>query len=91
VSRCGTVLVEVTIAADLSYTGKERQAVKPLDCCVANLVQVLNAAGVQTRGSCCGHGSEGEIILGDGHVMKLRPGVAHSLNHPHEVIKRGNQ
>lgn len=66
-----TTLVSVIIPADLSHTGQEHKAVKPIDRCISNLVIALNEAGVQTRGSCCGHGGIGEIILSDGYIMKL--------------------
>lgn len=66
-----TVPVLVTIPEDLSHTGKERQATKPIDACVADLVMALNAVGVLTRVSCCGHGKEGQIDLADGTVIKI--------------------
>ena len=57
----------VPIAADLSHTGVRRWALKPVDKCIARLVEALNAAGCFTRTSCCGHGrADGSILLEDG-------------------------
>jgi len=40
----------------VSYTGKERKAIKPIDACLHRLVQTLNSYGIQTLACCCGHG-----------------------------------
>lgn len=58
-----TVDLEVTITADASYTGQRRQAVKPVDFCIADLVHYLNQHGLTTTGSCCGHGRDGQILF----------------------------
>ena len=66
------VPLEVTIPAHLSHTGQERKAVKGIDACIAPLVSALNAAGVETVASCCGHGkSQGYITLANGQDIIL--------------------
>lgn len=61
---CGrTQDVVVTIVAEASSTGKRRQAIKPVDFCLADLVRDLNRRGRITIGSCCGHGKDGEILF----------------------------
>lgn len=68
-----TTLVSVPIPADLSHTGQERNDWKPIDSCIASIVRALNAGGVDTRSSCCGHGKEdGRIDLADGRVLILQ-------------------
>lgn len=70
-------LMEVTIPAHLSHTGKARRAVKGIDACLAPLVKALNEGGITTASSCCGHGKEdGVILLADGRqlIAKQRSG-----------------
>jgi hypothetical protein len=44
----------------------------PVDGCIAPIVAALNAAGVTTTGSCCGHGAvAGTILLADGRVLVI--------------------
>ena len=65
--------VWVTIPADLSYTGKERTAYRPIDSCIAPIVEALQKNDVLMRGSCCGHGkADGEIELQDGRVLIIK-------------------
>jgi hypothetical protein len=65
-----TVDLEVTVPADLSHTGQDRWAVKPIDRCIAPIVQALNDGGVTTVSSCCGHGKRpGVIALADGRTL----------------------
>lgn len=67
-----TLPVEVTIAAEHSYTGEERQATKPIDSCIALIVDALNRAGIVTEGSCCGHGkADGWVVLSDGRKLTI--------------------
>ena len=67
------VILTVPIPADHSHTGKFRWAQKPVDQCIAKIVQALNNAGLFTAGSCCGHGkSPGNISLHDGAVLTNR-------------------
>lgn len=69
--------VAVNIAADMSYTGEARRAIKPVDACIADIVACLNANPnvVVTTSSCCGHGeSTPEILLHDGRVLRVEGG-----------------
>ena len=64
------VEVRVKIPADLSYTGEDRWAVKPVDACIAPIVEALQQAGINMRGCCCGHGEyNGSILLADGRCL----------------------
>lgn len=64
--------VIVSIPARLSHTGHERTGPAPIDACIAPLVEALNAAGVVTDASCCGHGrGAGSIILRDGRELTI--------------------
>lgn len=64
------VPLEVTVPAHLSYTGEERRAIKGIDGCIAPLVEALNAVGLTTVASCCGHGHRpGNIALADGREI----------------------
>lgn len=61
----------------------------PVDACIADIVQALNAGGVTTLGACCGHGQgAGVIDLADGRVLVITSHAAahnsrtlHSLPH----------
>ncbi len=65
-------IVEVTIPAELSYTGKERQKRVAIDACIAPIIKALNAGGVRTDYCCCGHGEkDGAILLHDGRVFRI--------------------
>ena len=67
------VILNVPIPANLSYNGKFRWALKPIDRCIAPIVKALNDAGVYTSGCCCGHGeADGNIILHDGRILIIR-------------------
>jgi len=67
--KCGSVAMVVTIPAHLSHTGRERTETKPIDACIAPAVAALNAAGVETWGSCCGHSrSPATILTASGEV-----------------------
>jgi hypothetical protein len=46
-----------------------------IDPCIRELVDCLNRHGVETLSSCCGHGSEGDIILG---VHAVKPNIVAS-------------
>ena len=68
-----TIIVPVPLPARLSYTGRDRVALKAVDRCIAPIVSALNAAGVNTLSSCCGHdGRDGEIDLADGRTLVVR-------------------
>lgn len=67
-------LLLVPIPAHLSHTGSFRWELKGVDSCIADLVEALNAAGIYTANSCCGHGERpGGIILHDGRVLTVQP------------------
>ena len=68
------VLMEVTILPHLAHDGQQRQAVKGVDACIADLVRALNDGGVTTTSSCCGHGrGDGSILLADGRELVVKP------------------
>ena len=47
--------------------------VQCIDYCIHHIVAALNAGGVRTRASCCGHGQmHGNIVLEDGRVLIIR-------------------
>ena len=69
-----TVRLLITVPAAASHTGKAHMAVKPIDACIARIVQALNVGGVRTASSCCGHGKgPGSIILQDGRELVVKP------------------
>lgn len=44
----------------------------PVDRCLAPLVRVLNAGGISTAMSCCGHGEgTGFVLLADGRTLAI--------------------
>ena len=60
------------IPAQLSHTNEARWEEKPVDSCIADIVDALNAAAIYTANSCCGHGqSEGSILLHDERELKI--------------------
>lgn len=68
-----TVTLSVPIPASHSHTGKFHWADKPVDRCIAPIVQALNTAGILTSGACCGHGKgPGDIWLHDGRELVVR-------------------
>jgi hypothetical protein len=69
-----SVILEVTIPAHLSHTGEQRQKAIDVDACIAPIVKALNAAGIVTIASCCGHGKRpGNIALADGRELVIAP------------------
>jgi hypothetical protein len=67
------VLTEVIILAHLSHDGQQRQAIKGVDACIADLVRALNSGEVTTISSCCGHGrGDGSILLADGREVIIK-------------------
>lgn len=67
-----TTDVYVTIDATLSHTGKRHRAVKPIDTCIASIVEALENGEIKMLGSCCGHGKgPGEILLIDGRKLRI--------------------
>ena len=68
-----TVPVLVMVPSDLSHTGMERRDMKQIDRCIADIVRALQDAGIDMRGSCCGHGkADGSILLEDGRELVVR-------------------
>lgn len=66
--------LKLFIPANLSRTGEARWDVKEVDSCIAPIVEALNAAGVVTVASCCGHGRQpGNIALADGREIIIAP------------------
>lgn len=60
------VLVEIPGASPRGHLGTKRA----IDGCIAPLVEALNAAGLPTVASCCGHGHRpGNIVLEDGREI----------------------
>lgn len=63
-----------------SKTTYENQAALPLggkvvcvDWCIHQIVSALNAGGIETVASCCGHGKvNGRIDLADGRVLEIK-------------------
>lgn len=67
-----TITCRVRITADLSHTGEERWGDKPVDMCLAPIVNALNGIGCFTNACCCGHGkATGSIHLHDGIVIAV--------------------
>lgn len=43
-----------------------------IDYCISDVIAALNAAGIKTVASCCGHSKvDGDIVLEDGRVIKV--------------------
>jgi len=69
-----TTPVMVLRPADLSCTGLAVAQSVPVDSCIASIVEALAAAGIGTRGSCCGHYNRdgvGKIELDDGRDLLI--------------------
>ena len=65
--------VFVVIPADLSHSGESYCCNVKVDSCIAPIVRCLNEAGIDTRGSCCGHGkADGKIELQDGRTIIIK-------------------
>lgn len=53
--------------------------VQCIDWCIHQIVAALNAGGVRTVASCCGHGKmDGRIDLEDGRVLVIKASTAES-------------
>jgi len=49
--------------------------VQGIDFCIAHIVASLNAGGIKTVASCCGHGKiDGRIDLEDGRYLLIKEG-----------------
>lgn len=63
----------VPVPADLAFEGELTWKMKPVDACLAPIVDALNRGGVLTRSCCCGHGkTPGEIVLHDFTVLRVQ-------------------
>ncbi len=66
----------VLVPSCLSSTGEKYTNFKPVDKCLAPIVNLLNQLGVLTASCCCGHGvSSGSIILHDGTCIAIPEGL----------------
>jgi hypothetical protein len=62
--------LRVKVPADLNCSGCDEQRVVQVDGCITSLIGALQNAGINMRGSCCGHGRrEGYIHLQDGRIL----------------------
>lgn len=69
-----TKQVLIFLPARFSRATQDRWAWKPVDACIAPIVQALNNAGLGTVASCCGHGTRpGNIALADGRELIIAP------------------
>ncbi|HNT30338.1 MAG TPA: hypothetical protein PKL83_05290 [bacterium] len=60
----------VKLYKPMPVSGRNEIAV---DSCLADLVQALNNAGIETTGCCCGHGKgDGDIQLADGRILIIK-------------------
>ena len=67
-----TIPIRVPIPAALGWTGQFRWVQKPVDRCIAPIVEALNAARIYTAGACCGHGNgPASIALHDGRTLTI--------------------
>ena len=60
-----------------------------IDWCIHHIVAALNAGGVRTSASCCGHGRmNGNIILEDGRVLIILPETPDDMEEWGKVVLR---
>ena len=64
--------------------------VRTIDRCISHIVAALNAGGVQTAASCCGHGTRaGSILLEDGRTLLILPAETWDRSGPFHESKAG--
>jgi len=69
-----TEVLELTIPANLSSTGRAKFKRVDIDSCIAGIVRALNEIGITPVASCCGHGRRpGNIALADGRELIIAP------------------
>jgi hypothetical protein len=57
-----------------------RGRVQGIDWCIHHIVAALNAGGIETVASCCGHGKQpGSIVLADGRELVIRSFVSEGV------------
>ena len=67
-----TVDLRLLVPAHLAHEGIDTWKMKSIDRCIAPIVEALNAGGVHTVASCCGHGTiPGSIVLADGRDLRI--------------------
>lgn len=60
--------------------------VRSIDWCIHRIVAALNAGGVWTFASCCGHGKvPGRIDLADGRLLLILPDGSAAGDNPYHV------
>lgn len=63
--------------------------VQSIDWCIHRIVAALNAGGVRTKASCCGHGTmNGNILLEDGRVLIILPNTPSNMDEWGKVVVR---
>lgn len=68
-----TVELLVPIPGTLSHTESHRWERKPIDRCIAPIIEALNAFGIYTASCCCGHyKQDGSILLQDGRELIVK-------------------
>lgn len=77
--------MEVLTTAQSSHTGKEYMKMVGIDRCLVPIIKALNAGGVPTISSCCGHGKmRGIISLKDGRQLVVSSDMKTGLWLTHE-------
>jgi hypothetical protein len=83
-----TVPVKVKILADQAWEGRDTWKVKPIDRCIAGVVEELQSAGVDMRGSCCGHGkTKASIVLANRSEVHFIPPEQHLNDTLAEILR----
>lgn len=74
VCRCPVPGASRTVTFNAPPGERERRITTKLDACIAGLVLALNAGGLYTTESCCGHGGtvEAFIALADGRRLVIQ-------------------
>ena len=63
--------------------------VQCIDYCIHRIVAALNAGGVLTTASCCGHGKmNGNIMLEDGRVIIILPDLPQNMDEWGKLVLR---
>ncbi|MCY4429210.1 MAG: hypothetical protein OXC11_02305, partial [Rhodospirillales bacterium] len=63
--------------------------VRCIDWCIHQIVAALNAGGVETTASCCGHEEmNGSITLADGRVLVIFPTTPESTDEWGKLVRK---